>query len=115
MVDMDLSVLSKRCLIKYSRQSIVLYVDPKTYRIFFFHFEKERGNKSKQPMELFIYIFLFPDFDSFQVLPFLLFCQVNKKEHPISDFCLWAFFFRRLFLPEEELSDRTGPTPTTCL
>lgn len=87
-VNMDLRILCKSCLM--SIQSILLYVDPKKSS-FFFHLERERGNKEKQLLELFIYIFVFPDFDSFQMLPFLLFCQINKKEHLTSDSWLCAF------------------------
>lgn len=80
-----------------SIQSILLYVDPKKYS-FFSHLERERGHKSKLfriVLSIFLY-FLSVNFDSFQMLPFLLFCQINKKEYCtiwVADVCIFIDSF----------------------
>lgn len=50
----------------------------------FFYLERKRGNKSKTTVRIVLSLFLYfltVKFNSFQMLPFLLFCQINKKEY----------------------------------
>lgn len=59
-LNMDFCILCKRCLISIVQSIllILLYVDPKKYRGFFCIWrERERGNKSKQLLELFYLYF----------------------------------------------------------
>lgn len=78
--NMDLCILCKRCLTNI--HFILLYVDPKKSSFFFSKWERERKlikTVVRCALSLFLY-FLTVNFDSFQKLPFLLFCRINKKE-----------------------------------